>query len=212
MVPWHLQPKYTTAPGGHRAAAGKEGGRDNRRARMHVKKQEKRRRKDKRKWESSFSEDQTAGTAGSGKEHTVLLGDLGELNLEEEDLGWSTRNKSDTRCHEDVYSGESPDVEHEESLCSRIELDVEHEGTCLCSSNGRTDKQPEAEEEQENKPALLGRLGYTTYQRFYHVFKEGELAALLGQVTGLTAREQFYDHENWCIVAVKDKTNKAFDA
>lgn len=57
----------------------------------------------------------------------------------------------------------------------------------------------------ENCPQkpVLADLGYTTYQRYYHVFRKGELVGLFQKVPELHVEEEFYDHENWCVLAVK---------
>lgn len=57
---------------------------------------------------------------------------------------------------------------------------------------------------QEERAAGLGELGYATYQRYYHVFREGELLQLFSKVPTLKVDEEFYDHENWCILAMKN--------
>ncbi len=49
----------------------------------------------------------------------------------------------------------------------------------------------------------LAREGYTTYQRYYHVFRQGELVELFHKVPQLHIEEEFYDHENWCVLAEK---------
>ena len=51
----------------------------------------------------------------------------------------------------------------------------------------------------------LQQLGYRTYQRYYHVFRKDELTRLFsvsGQPVQVT--EEYYDHDNWCVVAVKE--------
>lgn len=56
-----------------------------------------------------------------------------------------------------------------------------------------------------SKEDQLQQLGYRTYQRYYHVFKKGELSELFhlsGQ--SVTIIEDYYDHDNWCVVVVKD--------
>ena len=40
-----------------------------------------------------------------------------------------------------------------------------------------------------------------TFQRYYHVFKEGELPGLVANVSQLEISESYYDHENWCVLA-----------
>ena len=55
------------------------------------------------------------------------------------------------------------------------------------------------------KEEHLQKLGYRTYQRYYHVFKKGELRELFALAAQpVTVTEDYYDHDNWCAVAVKD--------
>lgn len=64
----------------------------------------------------------------------------------------------------------------------------------------------EAREESDGTPTaaeLRGCGGFTTYQRYYHVFKQGELRELCSKVPTLSIQQEFYDHENWCILATK---------
>ena len=50
----------------------------------------------------------------------------------------------------------------------------------------------------------LTRLGYQTFHRYYHVFRTGELAALVrSAVPTANITEEYYDHENWCVLAKK---------
>ncbi|XP_059483228.1 transcription factor HIVEP3 [Neocloeon triangulifer] len=50
----------------------------------------------------------------------------------------------------------------------------------------------------------LGSGGALTFHRYYHVFKEGELDALIDRyVENLHIISSYYDHANWCIVAEK---------
>ena len=44
---------------------------------------------------------------------------------------------------------------------------------------------------------------FTIFQRYYHVFREHELKSLFNEVGGARVLEEFYDHENWCVVAEK---------
>lgn len=39
--------------------------------------------------------------------------------------------------------------------------------------------------------------------RFYHVFRQGELEELLGEVDSLKITKSFYDRANWCVTAIK---------
>lgn len=44
-----------------------------------------------------------------------------------------------------------------------------------------------------------------SYQRYYHVFKEGELPGLVSKVSQLLILDSYYDHENWCVVAERKR-------
>jgi alkylated DNA repair protein alkB family protein 8 len=41
------------------------------------------------------------------------------------------------------------------------------------------------------------------FQRYYHVFEEGELEHLVSRVEGLRLLHSYYDQGNWCILAQK---------
>jgi len=43
------------------------------------------------------------------------------------------------------------------------------------------------------------------FMRYYHVFEEGELEALVGEVAGLQVVESYYDQGNWCVVAERSQ-------
>ncbi|CAI2387862.1 unnamed protein product [Moneuplotes crassus] len=43
----------------------------------------------------------------------------------------------------------------------------------------------------------------TIYHRYYHVFKKGELEALINKIPGLKIEQSYYDHANWCVVLEK---------
>jgi alkylated DNA repair protein alkB family protein 8 len=50
------------------------------------------------------------------------------------------------------------------------------------------------------EPRVDGRKGAVVFQRYYHLFEEGELDALVAQLPGATLVESFYDKDNWCCV------------
>lgn len=41
------------------------------------------------------------------------------------------------------------------------------------------------------------------YNRYYHVFKEGELEQLVKEVDGLKILQSYYDRDNWCVICEK---------
>lgn len=51
---------------------------------------------------------------------------------------------------------------------------------------------------------VAGASGSVVYQRYCHVYAEGELEELVKQVHGLRLVESYYDRSNWCIVAQKE--------
>lgn len=69
-----------------------------------------------------------------------------------------------------------------------------------------TSTEPDTPAHSLDKEDRLQQLGYRTYQRYYHVFKKGELGklfAMSGQP--VTVTEDYYDHDNWCVVVVKNE-------
>ncbi|CAM9345993.1 unnamed protein product, partial [Hapterophycus canaliculatus] len=48
---------------------------------------------------------------------------------------------------------------------------------------------------------LGGSAGSVVYQRYCHVYAEGELEGLVERVDGLRLIESYYDRSNWCVVA-----------
>ncbi|CAM9734586.1 unnamed protein product, partial [Ectocarpus sp. 12 AP-2014] len=46
--------------------------------------------------------------------------------------------------------------------------------------------------------------GSVVYQRYCHVYAEGELEGLVERVDGLRLVESYYDRSNWCVVAERD--------
>ncbi|CAM9105094.1 unnamed protein product [Scytosiphon promiscuus] len=51
---------------------------------------------------------------------------------------------------------------------------------------------------------LAGSAGSVVYQRYCHVYAEGELEGLVERVDGLRLVESYYDRSNWCVVAERE--------
>lgn len=63
------------------------------------------------------------------------------------------------------------------------------------STKSRLGSEEQAEEQAEGSSSCL---------RYYHVFREGELAELIGShVEELRVTHAYFDHANWCVVAEK---------
>ncbi|CAJ1065082.1 probable tRNA methyltransferase 9B [Xyrichtys novacula] len=65
---------------------------------------------------------------------------------------------------------------------------------------------PQGEEQPESTRSLEGSVGQVqgSCLRYYHVFREGELAELIeNHVEELHVKHTYFDHANWCVVAEK---------
>lgn len=40
---------------------------------------------------------------------------------------------------------------------------------------------------------------HSVASRYYHVFREGELDALVSSIPGAKIEEAYFDHANWCV-------------
>jgi hypothetical protein len=198
MVPWHLQPKYASecvkAPAdGERAA----------RIRADKKQEKRQRKRMLREAQHGASE-----AEGGGSSRRRFLGDGVEdkrLEVSDVELGPVQDNcvtATAEKCSPLDKSKPRKEVGIQPSL---------HNQTCSDCQLGSQTEQGKmghlnlAERQQEIKAPgeELSQLGYTTFQRYYHVFQEGELAGLVRQVEGFHVQEEFYDHENWCVLAKK---------
>lgn len=161
MVPWHLQPRYTTGHVGMNS--------DERAARVQAKK-EKRKGK-KRRQEALHQKRDSVGDNGES--------DCGLAEGRKEREG----GRVFPRPEEEVGKCESG---REPSSCGLEE-------TCEPGTL-----------QESSKSDIIGTVhSGVTYQRYYHVFREGELRELTCRVSTLRVQEEFYDHENWCVLATK---------
>lgn len=55
--------------------------------------------------------------------------------------------------------------------------------------------------------SLMGRIdsdkSTVVFDRYYHLFRAGELEDLVAAVPGVRLAESFYDRDNWCAVLEK---------
>ena len=207
MVPWHLQPKYS----GQSASVPKPKVADSAKA---AAKREKKAAKLKKKFEKRGKNEKHSSNAYTATENAredelnsegkdvvdCLLGELPELSVEEgretekrEGHNILLRDKATVRREVDSVSTK-PFHEHSSSTCSR-------EDSCSFTDNDST-----AASRTSETPDLVS-LGYKTFQRYYHVFCRDELTNLFSRVEGVHVLEEFYDHENWCVLAEKELSN-----
>lgn len=55
------------------------------------------------------------------------------------------------------------------------------------------------------EPVAGAGSGSVVYQRYCHVYVEGELDALVEKVEGLMLIESYYDRSNWCVLAERER-------
>ena len=180
MVPWHLQPKYSThqphpqTPKQEQESRPRFGGEGEKAAgRPRVRKKQRPPRK-KVAVEERLQ--------GSGNEEDALS----STGLTSSRLG---RGSRETPSSPSLTGGSYVVMETETELpCSNIH----------CSEATPTGH-------MTSKPASpdLAALGYQTFHRYYHVFCQGELVGLVNEVGGVKIVEEFYDHENWCVIGEK---------
>lgn len=60
---------------------------------------------------------------------------------------------------------------------------------------------PRAARHGIRREPVSGSEGSVVYQRYCHVYVEGELEDLVEKVDGLRLLESYYDRSNWCVVA-----------
>ncbi|CAL8350751.1 unnamed protein product [Lota lota] len=46
--------------------------------------------------------------------------------------------------------------------------------------------------------------GNSVFHRYYHVFQQGEIEKVCGQVAGVKVQTSYHDQGNWCVILVKD--------
>lgn len=182
MVPWHLQPKYSS--GGGAVSTGTLS-KEVKASRAKAKRLEKRERKRREKRDvggsSGESEPGERGVSGS-------WGDCRELCV-----AGREGVCSEPKCE---VAQDSQDVQED------LKGEFRQDSGILEAVSSKSSAQ---ERSKDERTADLGQLGYTTYQRYYHVFREGELLQLVSKVPALRVEQEYYDHENWCVLAVKNK-------
>lgn len=78
-------------------------------------------------------------------------------------------------------------------------------GTGVCdSAAGVGAPTPNAPRHGVRLDGLAGGFGSVVYQRYCHVYVEGELEGLVERVRGLRLVESYYDRSNWCVVAERE--------
>lgn len=106
-------------------------------------------------------------------------------------------------------------ISHQKELAVRQQLKIDHrpkEGVfCQPQNKRRTDS---SLWKAVNERALVTQSGQETgpgraWLRYYHIFKEGELAELIEHhIPELHITHSYFDHANWCVMAEKTEVWK----
>lgn len=217
MVPWHLQPKYSgqshSVPKSSKSDSAKAAAKRAKKAEKLKKKLEKH-EKNERDSSDSCVKVEEAREGEKREAGDCLLGELLELCMDEMD---EQRSKD----RQEVVCSVVKELNHKEAE----PLSVDHD--CSTRHGESTDTNPSrsnndmtgASKTEPDTPSLtedsegigslkmpsetdkLSAQGYRTFQRYYHVFCRGELTKLFSQIEGVCVLEEFYDHENWCVLA-----------
>ena len=192
LVPWHLQPKYsgqlTVALKSKRADPVKVAARK-------AKKVEKQKRKSAEKSERSV---RNLSDSCSAAEITREDGN--------EAGGWCPLGELQDLCDELVShtrgEKEQQNRRHHVPPSGRREAELLHDSSL---SDDSTSGQAGVTATPITNNNDLTALGYKIFQRYYHVFCQAELTELFSQVEGVDVLEEFYDHENWCVLVEKQE-------
>lgn len=218
MVPWHLQPKYSgqshSVAKSSKFDSAKAAAKRAKKAEKLKKKLEKR-EKNERDTSDSCVKVEEVREEEKSEAGDCLLGELLELCVDEMD---EERSKD----RQEAVSSTVKELNHEEteplsqdhncSACHGIAADIATSRSkidTMGASKITIPNSPGISEGSEGKDSSkmppetdkLAAQGYRTFQRYYHVFCCGELPKLFSQVEGVCVLDEFYDHENWCVLA-----------
>ena len=232
MVPWHMQPKYTGQPPS-RAREPKYTGQPLSRAResrpRKQRKQKKKKCHEERTSEVDMDDDLLLGefhgfcegadpspssilvTTEESLQDCVVTG--GDRDLADSSVPHSKPNCVQAERGTSTQTSELLQVEGV-STQTRSQYDTittsisgkqstEEDAIAALHDASKVDSisLPCSVEQKSN--ASTSEHGYQTFQRYYHVFRQGELTRLFAKVPFVRVVEEYYDHENWCVLAEK---------
>lgn len=179
MVPWHLQPKYSGQA----------------RSKVKSAKRQQGRREAGCRGQRDTDVSRSPGVTGEG------------IGSDRSSAVGSESSRNPTLLQDTA----SVCADTEEKVEEKQETEEEEENTLTkpWRGDGMKDGRPVVDTEDGGASihsvprSDLCDLGYQTFQRYYHVFQHGELSTLVAMVSSLIITEEFYDHDNWCVVAEK---------
>ena len=225
MVPWHLQSKYRGQLAPPPPPRPPSGAKEN-------KMRKKRKKEDKRgcaNVESGSTKPDDALKAQSDLVEEGFL-ELSSITLSDEgESSLQLKTERPQGCHRSgqlsgpAFDSDQALIEQDQTECtlrSTTNQGVHYKATHTGSSDGRdlvtdtgthgggvqnTDCTGSTKTDTDTalRSSALVEQGYQTFQRYYHVFRKGELSRLFSGLEGVGVLEEFYDHENWCVLTKK---------
>lgn len=127
--------------------------------------------------------------------------------LLQEDGDSSIRDEEEEELEHDVIPEEDEDLAEESEQLPQIKQNIH---TSISKSNGNMQANCQSTDSWELSNSSTASLdspsqgGATTHHRYYHVFREGELDALINHhVASLHIVSSYYERASWCVVAEK---------
>ena len=223
MVPWHLQPKYRGRPA---PPPPPSGAKENKMKKL----RKKRKKEDKGGGENIESGSTKPDDVLKAHSDLVEEGFLELSSITLSDEGESVLQLKTERpqgCHRaGQLSGSAFDsdqllIEQDQTECTLRSTTSQRVHSChyKATHTGNSDvvtdtgthgggvQNTDCTGSTETGTALhssaLVEQGYQTFQRYYHVFRKGELSRLFSRLEGVEVLDEFYDHENWCVLTKK---------
>ena len=224
MVPWHLQPKYREQPPPPPPPCTPSGASEKK-----MRKQRKKRKKEDKKECANIESGSTKPDDASEVRSDIVEGGFLELSTislsDKEDSSLQLKTERPQACHrpgqlpDPVFGSNQTSIGQNQTECTQgsiINKGCHYKATDITYTEDRDivnahglDVQNtdcgtgSAETDTASHSSTLVEQGYQTFQRYYHVFREGELSKLFSGLEGVEVLDEFYDHENWCVVAKK---------
>ena len=224
MVPWYLQPKYREQPPPPPPPRPPSGASEKK-----MRKQRKKRKKEDKKECANIESGSTKPDDASEARSDIVEGGFLELSTislsDEEDSSLQLKTERPQACHrpgqlpDPVFASNQTSIGQNQTECTQGSVinkgchykatDVTYtEDRDIVNAHGLDVQNTDcgtgsAETDTASRSSTLVEQGYQTFQRYYHVFREGELSKLFSGLEGVEVLDEFYDHENWCVVAKK---------
>ena len=199
MVPWHLQPKYRGQLAPPPPPRPPSGAKEN-------KMRKKRKKEDKRGCANVESGSTKPDDTLKAQSDLVEEGFLELLSMTLSDGGESSLQLKTERlqgCHRagqlsgPAFDSDQALIEQDQTECTDTGTHGSGVPNTDCTGSTKTDT------DTALRSSALVEQGYQTFQRYYHIFRKGELSRLFSGLEGVEVLDEFYDHENWCVLTKK---------